>query len=220
MAFDLVYYFTEQLKGQKPQLLQSFAHPLRCEQLQQLNCLSLGLLIQLARQAPDALYKDISDLNPLFIQQLARQLASHELQQIPLERGLREDLLNHIIGLQLSELKQLDQTAHLGVAGMLELLNGQIEHLSGQAPDWVWHCNGLLELVGSQSSTTLAEISLASTLKEFHDMVHLHETQDTQTFAADTAELPTPTWAKIAAPVIALAVLAYLYDWYAVLSAV
>lgn len=220
MAFDLVYYFTEQLKGQKPQLLHSLAHPLRCEQLQQLNCLSLGLLIQLSRQAPESLYNDITQSNPLFTQQLARQLASHELQQIPLDLTLREDVLKQIIGLQLSELKQLDQTAHLGMAGMVELLNGQIEHLSGQAPDWVWHCNGLLELVGSQSSATVAEISLASTLKEFHDMVHQHETQDTHTFAADTAELPTPTWAKIAAPVIALAVLAYLYDWYAVLSAI
>lgn len=223
MAFDLVHYFTEQMKGLKPALLEQHPHPERCAIIHELNCLSLGKLIRLWQQAPEALYAEISEQNPLYVQQLARQLTTHPDNHLNLSMQSLEQTLARILALQMAELKQLDITAHFGLTGVAELLMGQIEHLSGQAHDWVWQCNGLTELLGSKPTEPEAEISLTTTLKEFHQMV---QQQDTSTAHAPvdhdltSEQIYSPTWAKIAAPLLALAILAYLYDWYCVLSSV
>ncbi len=220
MAFDLVHYFTEQIKSQKPQLLAEQVHPARCESIHQLNCLCLGQLIVLWRQAPDALYAEISQQDPLYVQQLARQLTTGSHAHFTLSMSTLETSLTTILTLQLAELKQLDDTAHFGLSGMGELLNGQIEHLSGQAVDWVWQCNGLTELIGSKASEPEAEISLTATIKEFHQMVQQHDTHPTPSTFETPLEVATPTWAKIAAPLVALATLAYLWNWYSFLSSI
>jgi hypothetical protein len=46
----------------------------------------------------------------------------------------------------------------------------KIEHLSGQADDWVWTTNNLLELKGSKPMPQ-EELSLEATMKEFNQMV-------------------------------------------------
>ncbi len=48
----------------------------------------------------------------------------------------------------LAEIFDLVDAASLGEAGLNELLEGQPEHLQGQAPDWVWQQSGLTALCG------------------------------------------------------------------------
>ena len=67
-----------------------------------------------------------------------------------LDKKQLEQTISEILLLQLTELKQLDQTGNLGKIGLNELFTGQIEHLSGQADDWVWSTNQLTELLGSK----------------------------------------------------------------------
>ncbi len=88
---------------------------------------------------------------------------------------------------------------------------GQIEHLSGQAKDWVWSTNELTELIGSQPVPE-EEISLDETMKEFNQMVNVQKA-DLHTDHQDVVvtETANPTWAKIAEPVVALVVFVYSF---------
>lgn len=74
---------------------------------------------------------------------------------------------------------------------------GQIEHLSGQAKDWVWSTNELTELIGSQPIEQ-EEISLDETMKEFNQMVNVQHT-DAHTDHPETTVIETvnPTWPKL-----------------------
>ena len=143
MAFDLVHYFAEQSLLQSPNLLNGSTVQTRQQQVFELNALVLGKLIQLWRKDSDKLYTEIQDQNPLYIQEIARHLTTSPKNQSTLSKQQLESSLSEILALQLSELKQLEQTGHLGKTGLNELMIGQIDHLSGQADDWVWSTNQL-----------------------------------------------------------------------------
>ncbi len=57
MAFDLVQYFAEQIKIQKPELLSQYSDEERLQYLSEANTLSLGKLITLMRQDGTKLIK-------------------------------------------------------------------------------------------------------------------------------------------------------------------
>ena len=210
MAFDLVHYFAEQSLLQSPNLLNGSTVQTRQQQVFELNALVLGKLIQLWRKDSDKLYTEIQDQNPLYIQEIARHLTTSPKNQSTLSKQQLESSLSEILALQLSELKQLEQTGHLGKTGLNELMIGQIDHLSGQADDWVWSTNQLTELIGSKPSIE-EDVSLDETMKEFNQMVHTaHHDTDVNEVVHDVV----PTWSKIVAPLVALAVLIFLYVQY------
>jgi hypothetical protein len=208
MAFDLVQYFAEQTKIQKPQLLTQFNPELRHKYLYQLNILALGKLISLWREQHEKIYQEIHTADPLYIQEVARHLTTSPHNQSDLDRSDLETSLFEILTLQLQELKQLDETGHYQLQGINELLQGQVEHLSGKAKDWVWLTNNLNELIGSQP-VVQEEISLDQTMKEFHEMVN--QVQHDQHEVAEPEVVATPTWAKILEPVVAIVILWILY---------
>lgn len=211
MAFDLVHYFSEQIKIQKPELLSHYTKQEQYNYLKEVNVLSLSKLIQLARKDRTKLYEEIKNQDPLYIQELARHLTTSPHNASQLSKTDLEQSLTTVLGLQFLELKQLDETGNLGEYGILELLVGQIEHLSGQADDWVWTTNELTELRGSKPSHE-DTVSLQETMKEFNQMVHQHaqEPQDLEHTQAVEAGV-TPTWAKILEPLVAVVILWVLY---------
>ncbi len=83
MAFDLVQYFSDQVKIQKPQLLQQYDADSRNAYIQELNALTLGKLIRLWREDDNKLYQEIKTLDPLYIQEVSRHLTTsvHNLSQ-------------------------------------------------------------------------------------------------------------------------------------------
>jgi len=111
---------------------------------------------------------------------------------------------------QLIELKQLHDTGNHNLNSIQELLYGQIEHLSGQADDWVWTTNNLLELKGSKPMPQ-EELSLEATMKEFNQMVSQNN-QSLEHDVEDVVVVNAPTWAKIAEPVVAIVILWVLLD--------
>lgn len=119
-----------------------------------------------------------------------------------------EQNISEVLALQLTELKQLDQTGNFGNKGLGELLLGQIEHLSGQADDWVWSTNDLIELKGSKPIPQ-EELSLEASMKEFNQMVQQHTHDDHQNI--EPAEAIVPTWSKVLEPIVAIAILAILW---------
>jgi len=212
MAFDLVQYFAEQIKIQKPQLLSQLQAVERTAHIEEINALTLGKIISLWRKDDDALYQEILSQDHLYSQEIARHLTISPQNKSDLEQTMLESATTEILELQFAELKQLDTAGSLGKRGLRELVIGQIEHLSGQAKDWVWSTNELTELIGSQP-TVQEEISLDETMKEFNQMVNV-QTTDTHADHPEVTVVQTvqPTWAKVAEPVVALVVLYILFE--------
>lgn len=59
MAFDLVQYFAEQIKIQKPQLLNQYPVNEKNKLIDEVNILALGKLISLWRQNDNKIYQEI-----------------------------------------------------------------------------------------------------------------------------------------------------------------
>ena len=212
MAFDLVQYFAEQIKIQKPQLLAQLEPEQRKIYIEEINALTLGKLISLWRQNDNALYQEILSQDHLYTQEIARHLTTSKQNLSSLDKSLLESATTEILELQIAELKQLDSAGSLGKRGLRELVIGQIEHLSGQAKDWVWSTNELVELIGSQPVIE-EEISLEETMKEFNQMVNAQKSDvHPDQHAAVEIKAINPTWAKIAEPIVALVVLYILFE--------
>lgn len=212
MAFDLVQYFAEQIKIQKPQLLAQLDPEQRKIYIEEINALTLGKLISLWRQNDEALYQEILSQDHLYTQEVARHLTTSKHNLSSLDKALLESATTDILELQIAELKQLDTAGSLGKRGLRELVIGQIEHLSGQAKDWVWSTNELTELIGSQPIPE-EEISLEETMKEFNQMVNVQKFDaHTDHHAAVEVKTVNPTWAKVAEPIVALVVLYLLFE--------
>jgi len=215
MAFDLVQYFAEQIKIQKPQLLNQYPVNEKNKLIDEVNILTLGKLISLWRQNDNKIYQEIKTSDPLYIQEVARHLTTSKHNQSTLKNSELEQSISEILTLQLAELNQLDETGGFGHNGLKELILGQIEHLSGQAEDWVWSTNQLTELLGSKPIIQ-QEVSLETTIQEFNQMVH----QAQHTEEISTPEPTTPTWSFIIAPVTALIILLFLYCSYIQLTTI
>lgn len=207
MAFDLVQYFVEQIETQKPRLLNQYSAKEKREFIREINALALGQLITQWRTNDQQTYLDLQTADELYIREIARRLTTSTDNHSKLSKAELEFALGTILELQLAELKQLDQTAQLQISGMRELLLGQIEHLTGQAENWVWSTNNLTELINSKISVQ-ETVSLEATMKEFQQMVQQHDTTPVDT-AAVTA---IPTWAKVLEPIVALVILWILWN--------
>ncbi|MFT4021077.1 MAG: hypothetical protein QM666_06140 [Acinetobacter sp.] len=211
MAFDIYHYFAEQTEIQKPQLLKEYPNEQRQALIYENNALVLGKLISEWRSHSTILYQQIQYTDPLYIQEIVRHLVTHKANQSILGKNDLEQLLSEIATLQLTELKQLDQTGHYGEQGIGQLLTGQLDYLHGQAEDWVWSSNQLTELLGSKAQLEHSELDETT---EDSEMSHDNHNQHIEV----TTPTP-PTWAKILEPVVALAILAYLYCAYTHLTA-
>ena len=203
MAFDLVQYFVEQIDTQQPLLLNQYAKAERRALISELNALSLGKLISQWRTQSKEIYQEILDQDELFIQEIARHITTSPFNESILSKSEQEIAITRVAKFQLQELKQLNDTANLNLQGLNELLIGQIEHLAGHAEDWVWLTNNLTELKGSKPIIE-DTVSLEASLKEFNQMASQHHDTHEEIQLNTTV---VPTWAKIAEPVVAIAIL-------------
>lgn len=209
MAFDLVQYFAEQIESQKPMLLSHLDREEKRSHIRQINALTLGELINQLRSNGEKVYQEISNPDELYIQEVSRHLTTNPSNASILSRTELEQLTTEVFHLQLLELKQLHDTGSHSLQSIRELLNGQIEHLSGQADDWVWSTNNLTELLGSKPNLQ-EDISLEASMKEFNQMVHQQNAQHDDNNVA--VEATVPTWSKVVEPVVAIAILWILYS--------
>lgn len=212
MAFDLVQYFAEQIKIQKPQLLNQYSPDERRTYLLEINALTLGKLVSLWKQNENVVYQEIQRLDHLYVQEVARHLTTSPHNRSRLNKTELEQVIIELLEFQLKEIKQLDETGSFGQRGLRELILGQVEHLAGHADDWVWLTNDLKELKGSKTIEQ-EQISLDETMKEFNLMVNMQKehTQSKPLALEPTAQL-NPTWAKIFEPIVALVVLWILFE--------
>ncbi|MCW8040352.1 MULTISPECIES: hypothetical protein [Acinetobacter] len=206
MAFDLVQYFAEQLETQKPELLPHLSKEDKRSHIAEINALTLGELISQWRLNDKKVYQEITSPDDLYVQEVARHLTTSKENASSLPRAELEELTAAIFKRQLTELKQLHDTGNHTLQSIRELLLGQIEHLSGQADNWVWSTNNLLELKGSKPIIA-DELSLEESMKEFNQMVNQHTGHEQE----ETAPI-IPTWSKVAEPLVAIVILWVLYS--------
>lgn len=201
MAFDLVDYFSEQIAIQKPELLSHYPPSQRQYFIDELNALTLGKLISVWKTDREQIFQEIQSQDALYILEISRHLTTSKNNQSRIPKYELEPALAEVLHVQLAELKQLQDTSKLGLMGFQELLLGQLEHLHGRAADWVWSTNRLTELVGSKPISS-EELSLATTMKEFNQMVHQHDHHE-----VEVEVLPVPAWSKFVEPVVAIVIL-------------
>lgn len=206
MAFDLVQYFAEQLETQKPELLPHLSKEDKRSHIAEINALTLGELISQWRLNDKKVYQEITSPDDLYVQEVARHLTTSKENASSLPRAELEELTAAIFKRQLTELKQLHDTGNHTLQSIRELLLGQIEHLSGQADNWVWSTNNLLELKGSKPIIA-DELSLEESMKEFNQMVNQHTGQEQE----ETTPI-IPAWSKVAEPLVAVVILWVLYS--------
>ena len=218
MAFDLVQYFSEQIKLQKPQLFDQYSSKERLYFIDEVNMLAIGQLVSLWKKDNKKLYQEIKTSDPLYIQGIARHLTTSAYNQSALSASELESSISEILTLQFAELNQLDQTGSFGQTGLSELLLGQIEHLSGKAEDWVWSTNQLTELKGSKP-VEQQDISLEATMQEFNQMVHQAQPSIHHTEEIEVEQPNIPVWSYLLSPLIALVILLFMYCSYSQLLA-
>ena len=218
MAFDLVQYFSEQIKLQKPQLFDQYSSKERLYFIDEVNMLALGQLVSLWKKDNKKLYQEIKTSDPLYIQGIARHLTTSAYNQSALSASELESSISEILTLQFAELNQLDQTGSFGQTGLSELLLGQLEHLSGKAEDWVWSTNQLTELKGSKP-VEQQDISLEATMQEFNQMVHQAQPSIHHTEEIEVEQPNIPVWSYLLSPLIALVILLFMYCSYSQLLA-
>lgn len=203
MAFDLVQYFNDQLKFQKPLLLKCYDRELRDKYIQEINTLTLGKLITLWRENDELQFMKLKSFDDAYILETTDSLISASNNQSQLEPHELKTTIIEVLQFQLEEVLQLETTGNFGQKGLKELLLGQIEHLSGHADNWVWLTNGLLELKDSKPIHQ-EDISLDSSIQEFNQMVQQHSQHDD---IQVTSETIVPIWAKVLEPIVALVIL-------------
>ncbi|ANF82445.1 hypothetical protein A3K93_09705 [Acinetobacter sp. NCu2D-2] len=207
MAFDLVQYFVEQVESQKPELLAQYTRQERRRLSAEINALSLGKLISEWRLNSNKVYHEIIHPDDLYVEEIARHLSTSKNNKSELSHAVLEQSIFQTLQLQLLELKQLHDTGGHNLHSIQELLLGQIEHLSGQADDWVWLTNDLIELVGSKPIIE-ETLSLDESLKEFNQMVSQNHTTDVDTVNTTAS---VPTWSKVVEPIVSIVILWILY---------
>jgi len=87
---------------------------------------------------------------------------------------------------------ELVDAASLGEEGLNELLEGQPEHLQGQAPDWVWQQSGLMSLCGQAAVEPASDtnLDLAAGIASLNQLVRQAAAQTVTTIATDTPATP------------------------------
>ena len=206
MAFNLVQYLNEQIQIQKPSLLNQYSTKLRSQYIQEINALTLGKLVILWRDNYQEQFHQLHFADETHTQAIINNLCHSVHNESSLPPPEFFIAVHEILNLQLAELRQLEITGQYGAIGLRVLIIGQVEHLTGQAEDWVWSTNKLIELKGSKP-TVAEDISLEQSFKEFNQMVqqpHLHNEQPETTII--------PTWARIIEPVVAFVILYFLFN--------
>ena len=116
------------------------------------------------------------------------QLQKH----LPADTLVLEVASHHLATVILAEIFALVDAASLGEEGLSELLEGQPEHLQGQAPDWVWQQSGLISLCGQAAVESASDTSLdlAAGIASLNQLVRQAAAQTVTTVATDMPAAP------------------------------
>lgn len=200
------------------------------EQKSQLIAFVLAHLVYLNRQDSAVTYQHIKGNQPDFFWQdidanafatySAQAFAGSSLADI-------QGFIAQLLGYLLQDINDIDDTASLEQAGVSELIEGQLEHLAGEAADPLWAIAQLPELQGQvdqHEAPADLQTSIASLSKMIHDAATQaqhdthHDDHHDDHGHHSSIELPpqreASTFFKVLEPLVALLILVSLLCWF------
>lgn len=201
------------------------------EHKSQLVAFVLAHLVVLNRQDSAATYQHIKTSQPDFFWQGidGNAFAAYSAQAFASSSPADiQGFITQILGYLLQDINDIDDTASLAQDGVSELIEGQVEHLAGEAADPLWDIAGLPELRGQveqQDTAVDLQTSIASLSKMIHDAAthtqhdsHHDDQHDDNHGHHSTFELPpqreVSTFFKVLEPLVALAILVSVACWF------
>ena len=230
MAFSLLNH----IKQSKSKEISSLLPALDAVKKSHVIAFSLAHLVYLNRKDPAQNYQAIRDQNLDFFWQDVdtAQLTAQAEQASGIAIDDLRAFTNQIIAYIYADIIEIDDAASLEQDGVSELIEGQLEHLSAEAPDWLWAAARLDELQGQVAETEQPidlETSIASLSKMIHQAATTTHTDDpidheidgddhSSPHASHHIELPpqrdAPAFFKVLEPLVAFLILISLLCWF------
>lgn len=219
MAFSLLSHIKQNNRAAISAVLPSLSP----EQKSELIAFSLAHLVYLNRKNATATYQHIKASQPDFFWQEINASAFDSYVTQTYAGSSSADIqafINQILAYVLQDINDIDDTASLAQDGVSELIEGQLEHLAGEAADPLWSIAQLPELQGQveqQETPVDLQTSIASLSKMIHEATTQHQHDDEHGHHA-VIELPpqreASTLFKVLEPLVALAILLCLWCWF------
>lgn len=228
MAFSLLSHIKQNNRAAIAAALPN----LSIEQKSELIAFSLAHLVYLNRQDAVTTYQHIKARQAdFFWQSIDNNAFDTYVAQAYADSSTAEvqAFINQILAYLLMDINDIDDTASLEQAGVSELIEGQLEHLAGEAADPLWAIAQLPELQGQveqQATPVDIHTSIASLSKMIHDAATHSQSQGNDDTSHDLHndthhphnELPpqreASTLFKVLEPLLALAILWGLWCWF------
>ncbi|OUY05683.1 hypothetical protein [Acinetobacter populi] len=222
MAFDFISYIAQQVGQQQPNLLADQSKQVKNQYLIHLIAFQLSALIETTQHDENKVYEKIQQLDSAWLVDMTQhtitqdQRASEYFQPIATKLS---DSNHKIATIIINEFAQLDQNAHLGVAGIKELLDGQYAWMQDQVEQWFWDSIDHPELKLSTSSQPADEPDFNEIMQEFNHMLQQqaqHNPQDhtaPHTPVAEITPIAPSTFFKILNPLIALLIILWIFSF-------
>lgn len=226
MAFDFVSYIKQQVEQQHPSLLADEDKIVRKRYVRHLIGLQLAELHQSIQKDADDTYDKIKQQDDDWLVQITQKRLDKDSEAVaffkPIWGGKLNTCSHKVAKVILNELSQLDENSGLGIEGIEELLSGQYVWLQDRVLPWFWDTVGHPEF--KQVEAASAESDAATTedvMKEFNQLIQQQRDAHTQKHEHSVATeqtIPKPqeigTVYKILAPLIALFILIFLFQWF------
>lgn len=229
MAFSLLSHIKQNNKSALTAALAAQSP----EQKSELIAFVLAHLVYLNRQDATATYQQMkAGQAEFFWQGIDTDALSAYVMQAYAGSSFAEvqAFIAKIMGYLLQDINDIDDTASLAQDGVSELIEGQLEHLAGEAADPLWAIAQLPELQG-QVEQQDAPVDLQTSIASLSKMIHDAATQNQPASHHDqhdphhdshghpaSIELPpqreAPTFFRVLEPLVAVLILLSLLCWF------
>ena len=187
----------------------------------------LAQLVVRDRQDSAAVYQAIHQQSNAVLWQGTEPETVEQLARLNnMSAGQFKEATEQLYAYTASEIKTIDDSAHLAQAGVSELIQGQVDYLPNQAPDHTWQLLGLPELQGHTNviqqpvelGATIASLSKmlhdASQVSQLQHGDHMHPIDDTHQVVEPMYQRQAPHLFLVLEPLIAIIILVSLWMIY------
>lgn len=214
MAFDFLSYITQQVEQQHPNLFSDqnkttrqvlFAHLISLHIIKLRNLLTEDLEHGFAQ----LINEDTQNLSQLVQNHIHQE--EHAKQFFQAYTCSFASSNDKIASTLCAELRQLEQTAHLGSQGLFELIDGQLPWIQKQVENWFWDSTNLPEYK-SEIPDESTEIELEQSLHQFNALLHQSADNTISSILVEQTEVAeVHSFYRLINPLLALLIIIFIF---------